>query len=1511
MKMIFKQSKFIVIWSVVICLLLPIAMPILVMADSTVATIIVQDKEFELSTAPYTNELGVMVNVEDVARAFSYGYRFDSENKLFEIFADGYGKVTLMHNATEFFSGSSKFECLPYFYVENGIPMIEIGFFCEMFNSSYEYDGQNLITIYKDIPKADINELDYTPQTMLMSTNTSTCQVSGKVQLPYEFEHLSNVNVQLVVTPCSGPTSVWETTYGGGGHYVTKILTGTPAELGEVVLQNGNNKSNFDYDLPESVKNTNYPYYALSYAVTKDDSRKLKQYGAYKDNSETIELGSSPKNGAFSYNAHRYEITTQRSESIINIPLVGDNKPNTSDEYYSKNTAYHFSIRDYEKSNYYDENIFNITIGDEKWTTGKGGMVSVKPEKLSGDFTVDAEGYMPLKLSTDYLKKYFYNRFTMYKTGYSKKAEIHAVYCGSKNVFNTEESQVFYIGDTTETTEIIPVINTNGKKIKKVKIVQGTTEVPIEKLDYKDAGNINGKQYQIVTGTTGRFTPGVKFGQKNEPIYIVVTNTFGETTKHKLNIKLAEKKQNDVNLDLGEEVSFESPDTEDNILGSMSLKYKLFDKAPFSFKMTPDGKGNYGIKGTIGLDSLESKQESKSYETVKDAFKSAARESYMDGKYDGKNAIQKFNNYFKKIGDAGLTSSDRLPSAEMGIKCNLKMYGYVDGSYDLQPDDTYKLNFSEGGISAKFDFGKDVVRQTFITTPAGPVPVYWTAGLEFADALTIPLVGEDGKLTIPDSVDNEFEMAIKGGGGIGITDLATCGASGEGKLAITCTIPLSKDTLEAVVSGKINLFDFELGILQGTLFQINTPKLMLYPEFHVIPKNQSMTTLEPQQLSRAYVDEDLVFNMEAVQPMGLDDSGKSISTSTVATNTYTFSNPQLIEISEGNLLLVWIEDERSRESAADRTAIYYSCYANGVWTEPKIVYDDTTADFNPKLKKINNKVYLTWANATKNFDANESDSAKIAQTLVTSAAVWNGKEFDLLGALNNNGAIVSDITEIDGVPTIVWTENATGDLRQTEKNNILKSARLVGSEWNVNKLLDNQAAIDGLCLTENNGSLCVYYSQDTDGDTTTIADKEIFAFSNGKITQITDNEVADTKPIVVNNVLYWYSDSKIAYKDVYGENVDYIDSGCLSDRFKVSDNGKKKSIVFSSYNDNGEQTIVAICNDGEGWGKPIEVCASSNLIGGYDSTYCSDGLLRVVSNDVLIQDDTFGKATIKLYEMSDYYDIAIDNLSYDEYSVNDDELWVYYDVTNNGTSTVKELETVFYDENNSRLSTSYEDVVLLPGETITLSTACYRHQGKSLKVTVTPWLRNGGDSNLDDNTAEIPIYKSDISIEKMSFENTGDNTIISGFVFNRGVDDVSDVSISLRKNTSTGDVIDTITTSVIKPGEFEYVEFKLSEPEDGLYYMTCDELENENLIGNNTDFLKYSKAALVMKGDILADGVVNSKDAVRLAQYLAKWDITLTPDEMKAADIVTDGVINSKDAVKLAQYLAKWDVTLD
>ena len=63
-------------------------------------------------------------------------------------------------------------------------------------------------------------------------------------------------------------------------------------------------------------------------------------------------------------------------------------------------------------------------------------------------------------------------------------------------------------------------------------------------------------------------------------------------------------------------------------------------------------------------------------------------------------------------------------------------------------------------------------------------------------------------------------------------------------------------------------------------------------------------------------------------------------------------------------------------------------------------------------------------------------------------------------------------------------------------------------------------------------------------------------------------------------------------------------------------------------------------------------------------------------------------------------------------------------------------------------------------------------------------------------------------------------------------------------------------------------------------------------------------------GDVDCNGFLDARDAVLLAQYLAKWKITVSENFSLLADVTADGKVNAADAVLLAQYFAKWDVSL-
>lgn len=76
----------------------------------------------------------------------------------------------------------------------------------------------------------------------------------------------------------------------------------------------------------------------------------------------------------------------------------------------------------------------------------------------------------------------------------------------------------------------------------------------------------------------------------------------------------------------------------------------------------------------------------------------------------------------------------------------------------------------------------------------------------------------------------------------------------------------------------------------------------------------------------------------------------------------------------------------------------------------------------------------------------------------------------------------------------------------------------------------------------------------------------------------------------------------------------------------------------------------------------------------------------------------------------------------------------------------------------------------------------------------------------------------------------------------------------------------------------------------------------------------YSEVELnitMIFGDGNGDGVMDSADAVKIAQYLASWSSAkLDTEAKKACDLNLDGRVDSLDAVLLAQYLAHWDVSL-
>jgi len=95
------------------------------------------------------------------------------------------------------------------------------------------------------------------------------------------------------------------------------------------------------------------------------------------------------------------------------------------------------------------------------------------------------------------------------------------------------------------------------------------------------------------------------------------------------------------------------------------------------------------------------------------------------------------------------------------------------------------------------------------------------------------------------------------------------------------------------------------------------------------------------------------------------------------------------------------------------------------------------------------------------------------------------------------------------------------------------------------------------------------------------------------------------------------------------------------------------------------------------------------------------------------------------------------------------------------------------------------------------------------------------------------------------------------------------------------------------------VENETADGYDSVVYCTVcgEELSREHF-----------EASAYIPGDINGDGKVNNRDAARLLQYLAGWDVEVVEE---ALDANGDGKVNNRDAARILQYLAGWDVELN
>ncbi|MCI6189564.1 MAG: leucine-rich repeat protein, partial [Clostridium sp.] len=796
-------------------------------------------------------------------------------------------------------------------------------------------------------------------------------------------------------------------------------------------------------------------------------------------------------------------------------------------------------------------------------------------------------------------------------------------------------------------------------------------------------------------------------------------------------------------------------------------------------------------------------EKSGSFEIKEDENdKSYWRESYYEMKdfvksFGGKVDNTKLWNKFSKI-------RGKLKKYDMnlGFGCGGSFTGYAEFSYE-----TGRLVLVEGGavlnananLSLNYPFG-GICYATFKIQ--GDIDAGLRLVLEESKGININ--GEVGLTLIP-----TFTV------GAGIGKVANIDANLEGKLNGMFKFPAKslKDSFSASLTGSFYITADFLGmeVVKREKTEVSFPNLELYPNFGNVTKVSSLSLDDNdfEVVSRDYLKEGTSYTLKGVDNEVYKDSF-------IKENVYPYGEPQIVTLSNNQKLMVWIDDDEERTNE-NKTKLVYSLYSNNSWSTPKAVYDDKTADYSPRIAKDGDNVYVIWQNANKVFEVG-ADTDEILKSSNISYSKFNGTGFseqiNINDISNTKIELMHDISANNGEVSILWVENSSDDIfmmegknsiyRRTIKDGVLGSKELLAS--NIGTILD----LDSSYINNKN---FVSYSADKDGDISTNGDSEIFIIEDNLISQITDNNVDDTKLQFEGDNLYWNSNGTLKMINVLDKsNIKETGfSGNLND-FTILENGTNKFITYIEKDEGKSEVVASYYNNGE-WSDIVSIINYGKYIRKASTVLDNNGQV-VMALNVFETDNTGSnqKTDLVVAEAYNNFDLISDEfLTYDESEVKaGNNITLSTNVKNNSLKDVSKLRAKLMDNDNNVLG-SYDILEdIKAGETKEISVSYTLPQNlKNLNIKLLIESMEYEESNLDNNISKTSFSYSDLSFESSSInKNTGK---ISTIIKNNGYDKADNIKVTLYKDSILGEKIETISINALDINESKEVNFNIPE----------------------------------------------------------------------------------------------------
>ncbi len=892
----------------------------------------------------------------------------------------------------------------------------------------------------------------------------------------------------------------------------------------------------------------------------------------------------------------------------------------------------------------------------------------------------------------------------------------------------------------------------------------------------------------------------------SDPIELVAIDADGDTRRAPLKFKVdtvLPSQLNGFEVKFGDGLSFTLGDSAGPFLSGTEVQTGIYSPVKFECSIE-DGKAYlvFGVQGDFGTDSTG---KLKPKETVFGLKK--LTESLTKNTGDFAKQYREIQNFMKK-NDMAIGRG----KGSFTVSCSFDLLGFMEGYVNSRGEIIWlDSGFIIGG-SGGFEYGCPMT--------VGAVPLFFEVGWKNELMLQGHFRSDPQKQIFSPDAELRWTSTVHGGLGVGIKDTLSISGGLEGKLMAKWEINQDKTdymelraTLGAYFKGNLAIFEVKPEIPPA----IN--KLILeYPSSRAAVIHDGGRTEEA--LCFDLYDPD-AYTLQTVTPTQWQSGhGRKNGDTTLISGLPDSADPQLVRLSNGKLALLYVA-QNPEFTDANGQQLYVTTYDGSSWSAPALFCDNGTVDAFASV----NDGYVTWTEIdTLSAGSTLADaSTRIMAGKLFSDGTYGGLPVSVsdFGTLGYQPVIVetSGSTPMSGGRTVIWQGNANGDWFSPEGNVIYTATSGFAGMWNSpTAAYTDLGMITDLTADDHNSKVRIAWAMDTDGDIYTSQDVEIFVDG----VQLTDNEVAESNLCYRNGVLYWYADGKI-----YADGQVILESGeiALSPVFQLVED---KAILFTA--ENGlYTTLYASWNNRGVWSAPVALTDGTAHIYDFSAALDKNGKLQIAlctkSVDPENTETPYGEGCLEVLSIENGVDLQLLYADTDAscYVSGKDQVFDLA-VTNVGNETAAGIKVELIDNTTGYTVEHLEQTPVAPGQRLSFSCAMpIPSATKPREITIRLTPLEAEELNPEDNETVQSLNWNDLAVESLSWGYRADgNAVIYGSIVNRSYNARENITLSLRKGSAEGEVVETMTIEKLEALGLQGVSFAVAPELDTVYFITLE-----------------------------------------------------------------------------------------